>query len=172
MSVKRPNSVPRKSGHKGPGRQIASKKALATADRHAHWLQLRKDGKTYREIGEVEGVSHSTVQEAVVRRLRETVAEPANELRTLELMRLDEQRERLLKIVEKKANLFAENVLLKLSERRAKLTGLDAPTKLEVKPAREELWELVKGWLADPSPELVSALEDAGWTRRKELLLS
>lgn len=52
-------------------------------------------------------------------------------------------------------------------ELRGKFLGMFT-TKLEVKPPREQLWESVREWLADPSPELVAALNEAGWTRRKE----
>jgi transcriptional regulator with XRE-family HTH domain len=92
-------------------------------------MELRKKGLTYREIAAKEGVSHSTVQEAVVRRLSDTVAEPANSLRELELERLDA----LLKAVWTAAELGDPDAVasaLKVMAQRHKLLGLEAPSKV------------------------------------------
>ena len=62
--------------------------------------------------------------------LKATLQEPADELRTLELERLD----RLLLGVwgqAAKGNQGAVDRALKIMERRARLLGLDAPTKVQ-----------------------------------------
>lgn len=155
--------------HKGPGRSKTSPAAIETAQRHAKWLELKVAGKSFEAIAKLYGVTDSTVHEAVTRRLRETIKTPADELRTLELARLDAQLERLLKAIEdsKGLNAAAESLFLKESERRAKLLGLDAPAKtLDVTPPREETVERVRGLLLNPTEEFAALLAETGWVRR------
>lgn len=126
--------------HKGPRRDSTSADAIETAQRHAEWFKLRLAAKSYREIAELHGVHHSTVQEAISRRLKETLAEPANELRELELGRLDalidtawteatsltatDGKEHGTKLA------YMEQVRKLLADRR-KMLGLDAPSKVQ-----------------------------------------
>ena len=67
---------------------------LATA-RRVRALELRLQGRTYREIGAVLGCNPATAYRATQKALRLTLAEPAEELRTLELVRLDRLQEAL-----------------------------------------------------------------------------
>lgn len=155
---------------KGPGKSKTSPAAIETAQRHAKWLELKVAGKSFATIAELHGVAESTVHEAVTRRLRETIKTPADELRTLELARLDAQLERLLKAIESSngLNAAAESLFLKESERRAKLLGLDAPAKtLDVTPPREETVERVRGLLLNPTEEFAALLAETGWVRQR-----
>lgn len=156
---------------KGPGREKASPAAIEAVERHAAWVRAKLAGQTYREIAEAEGCAPSTVQEAVVRRLRETVAEPCADLRAIEVARLDAQLGRLtaataIPAEDEVIHAKAEELLLKVADRRAKLLGLDAPTKtLDVTPPREQTVERVRALLLEPTEEMAALLAETGWVR-------
>lgn len=108
-------------------------------------LELRKQGKSYRQIaiaiGRSKGLAHRWVGEMLL----ETLQEPANELRTLELERLDALSDALWPLIVKempddvadedradyRPSLKAVDSILRVMERRAKLLGLDAPVRTE-----------------------------------------
>lgn len=154
----------RRTGHKGPGRDSTSAKVIATAERHAKWLQRRKEGWTYRRIAEESGVALSTVEEAVEKQLLAIRREPAQALFALQLEALDDLIDKALVDVDDAVQRI--ELVRKLRADQRKMLGLDAPTKtMDVTPPREELWARVRLWLADPSPELVQVLGEAGWRR-------
>ncbi len=103
---------------------------IEEAQRRRRALELRVAGATYEEIAEALGyVSRGTAWKAVWRAYREGLRDPAEHLRELETERLD----RLQKAWWTKAlggDVSAFRYLLRLMERRAKLLGLDAPTKI------------------------------------------
>ena len=129
---------------------------LDTAERRAFVLRLRKMGGTYAEISSAatekfgidalpRGWDERYAYKDVARelqKLRTEVADAAEDVRALELQRLDD----LLKSVwmlalgkqETKTtpavapDYDAFDRVLKLMERRAKLTGLDAPTQQQL----------------------------------------
>lgn len=147
-----------------------------TAERDAEAARLRTRGLTYRAIAEQMGyASPSSVHDAVKRCLDAIVEEPGQEVRRLELERLDDMyaavmavlerehitisqgrivRKRVLdengdptivatdrdgkpvfreeEILDDAPVLAAVDRLLKIMERRAKLTGLDAPVKADI----------------------------------------
>ncbi len=126
---------------------------LETAERDAEAARLRKRSWTYQQIADHLGINRSSAYQAVQRVLKETVQEPAEDLRTLELERLDDMAQAVLKVLEKHhvtvSNgrivflgdepliddapvLAAVDRLLKIQERRAKLLGLDIPVKQEI----------------------------------------
>lgn len=135
----------------GKGRFV---KSPATARRDAEAAQLRADGKTYDQIAETLKFSdRSVARRAVERALAATVREPADELRQLELIRLDALWVEAVKVMTSEhvtvnngrvieidgvplkddgPTLSAIDRLLKIMERRAKLVGLDSATKVEV----------------------------------------
>jgi hypothetical protein len=87
-------------------------------------LELRKAGLAYSGIGEAMGISRNRAYRLVKKALLKIIKEPANEVLTMELSRLDH----LLFAVWDKASLgdpIAINSALKIMERRAKLLGLD-----------------------------------------------
>ena len=130
-----------------------SERRVQAHERQKQALQLRTAGVAYEEIAARLGYrGRSGAYAAVMRALRATLQEPADELRTLELERLD----RLLLGVwgqAAKGNQGAVDRALRIMERRAKLLGLDAPSKtelsgpqggpIEVNDAREQLLRLV-----------------------------
>jgi hypothetical protein len=94
-------------------------------------LTMRKAGVPFEVIADRVGYKDkSGAYRAWERAMKGLVTEPAEELRKLELARLDD----LLFAIWKKGtegDLGAIDKLLKISERRAKLAGLDMPTMLK-----------------------------------------
>ncbi|MEV6036019.1 hypothetical protein AB0L65_33030 [Nonomuraea sp. NPDC052116] len=127
-----------------------------TAARDAEAARLRVRGLTYRQIAAELGMAGpGKAHEAVQRVLKETVQDAADDLRAVELDRLDQMYQAALKVLETEHYaishgkvicleeggepladdgpvLQAIDRLLKIQERRAKLLGLDAPTKTNV----------------------------------------
>ncbi len=110
----------------------------------AHWrtlkaLELRLAGKGYQAIAdELRYKSPASAFKAVQRALKATLQEPADELRRLELSRLDELFDSLW---ERRHQAHVVDRLLSIMERRAKLLGLDAPTKVDISHRLRELAE-------------------------------
>lgn len=104
-------------------------------ERQIQVLELRQSGWSFRAIGEKLDISHvqawQDFQNALTE-LREVSNDKADDLRQLELERLDA----LTKALEPMAmvgNTNSINAYLRVMERRAKLLGLDAPEKKEFK---------------------------------------
>ncbi len=110
-------------------------RTLDTAERDGRACALRRDGATYQEIADRLGFAdRSAARHAVERALAAAVREPAAELRELELMRLDRLylvASELLDGDDLDVRLKAVDRLVRISERRSRLLGLDAPTKIE-----------------------------------------
>ena len=113
----------------GRGEHMASGQRIEAAERRRQSLELRKNGVDYRRIAELLGYrgqsgAHSAVQTA----LAEITRSAAEEVRTLELERLDA----LLFAIHDQVrvgHLPAIDRALRIMERRARLLGLDlAPT--------------------------------------------
>ena len=108
---------------------------LATVEREVWALELRTTGATYEQIAvEVGYAGKAGAWKAVQRALKATLAEPAGELRTLELARLDtlwaSMYERAIDPAARDAARCCE-VCLRIMARRARLLGLDAPQRIE-----------------------------------------
>lgn len=124
-----------------------------SAERDARACELRAQGWSYKRIAKEMGVDVHTVHDGVKRALRMIVQEPAEDVRTLELERLDRLYEAALAVLEREhvtvsqgkviyngtepllddgPVLQAIDRLLKIQERRARLLGLDAATKTNV----------------------------------------
>lgn len=136
----------------GKGRFIRS---IDTAERDAQACRLRSEGRNYDEIARDLGFSdRSLARRAVERALMAVIAEPAAQLRTLELARLDLllgkawgvlQAEHIVvsqgrvmahpdtgePMRDHTPVLHAIDRVLRISERRCKLLGLDAPVRVE-----------------------------------------
>jgi len=141
----------------GPKSPVATQfeRTLETAERDATCARMRSAGMTFAQIGAQVGLAESSVRAAVKRALRAAVAEPAEELRDLELDRLDTLWRTALGIMAKEhplvsngrvmkdpdgktlpddmPKLAAIDRLLKIQDRRAKLMGLDAPVKADLR---------------------------------------
>lgn len=94
-------------------------------------LGMRLAGAEFREIAEVLGVSATTVHSDVHRALAEIPAGEADELRRLEVSRLD-RLQRAVWTTALGGDLGAVDRALRIIDRRAKLLGLDAPQRMEV----------------------------------------
>lgn len=107
---------------------------MALLDRTA--LEMRQRGHAYSEIAITMGSSTATAHKRVQRGLRAIVREPAEEVLALERARLDKLLSAAFDIVDDpripaRDRISAINAARGLAERRSKLEGLDAPTKVE-----------------------------------------
>jgi len=107
---------------------------LIAAERERDALELRKTGMTYEQIAKKLEMSSTGAYKCVSRaleRLEAETGEKANEVRKLELERLDV----MLAGVWKKAqagNVYAVDRVLRIQERRSKYLGLDAQEESQV----------------------------------------
>lgn len=112
----------------------ASEKALESFERQVQAVELRKSGLGFQEIADRLGyASVSGAHKAVMSALRKTLQEPTDELRRLELERLDTMLHSLWPAIVAK-NAYTPRtveVALKVMDRRAALLGLDAPKQVE-----------------------------------------
>ena len=102
-------------------------------------LALRQEGMAYDDIAKEVGYnSYQACHKAVMTALHNTLAEPANELRTLEAQRLDKMMQsvwkRCIGYAKPDGTIFPPqpeliDSVLKIMARRAKMLGLDAPEK-------------------------------------------
>ena len=104
---------------------------IATQEKRAQALSLRKAGATYEQIGQHLGVTKQRAAQMVREAMDATIREPADNLRALEDQRLDDLL-RGLYAQAVKGDLGAIDRILRIMERRAKLLGLDAPVRTEV----------------------------------------
>lgn len=112
----------------------ASSKAISAAQRQARAVELRKAGHTFQHIADELGYAgHQGAYKAVMTALKKTLQEPSDELRTLEVERLDSMLNALWpQIIARNAYTpRAVEVALKVMDRRAALLGLDAPKVVE-----------------------------------------
>ncbi len=108
-----------------------SNNELQALDKQLLALQLRKAGASFEQVAKACGYANAGgAFKAVKTALKKTLQEPADDLRKLELARLDEAQAAIWAKV-KNGDLKAIDRLLRISERRSKLLGLDAPVKLE-----------------------------------------
>ena len=107
-----------------------------TAERKKSALALRIGGLSFSAIGDKLGISKQAAHTLVVNALRDTnaqTAEVADELRRLELERLDTAQAAIWEAV-LKGDVQAVDRFVRISKRRGELTGIDAPaqSKLEL----------------------------------------
>jgi hypothetical protein len=139
-----------------PGQQTRFERTAEVAARDAEILRARSElHLSYRQLAERFQMSKSGVEAAIQRGLRAIVAEPAADVRAMELERLDQlaraalgvlgtnhptvSQGRLVRgedgrpIADPMPRLHAIDRLLRISDRRAKLLGLDAPVKADLR---------------------------------------
>lgn len=113
-------------------KNATSSRALIALRRQQQAVELRRAGRSYREIAHQVGIGVASAHRlvaAAISKARVTVQDEVIEMRALELSRLDG----LLSSVwpaARQGNLGAIDRVLKIMERRAKLLGLDAPVKM------------------------------------------
>lgn len=94
-------------------------------------LEMRKAGLTYQRIANNLGYANPTgARKAVVAAMKKILREPADEVRELELARLDDMINSIWHLRHKPEYM---DRILKIMERRSKLLGIDAPIKQDVK---------------------------------------
>jgi DNA-binding transcriptional MerR regulator len=116
----------RRTGHRSPFR---NKPDIVERQRRA--VELRSAGVTYDEIAKALGYSNRKgAWKAVDAALKKTLREATEALREIERERLDQMLKAIWQRV-LKGEPKAIEVALRISERRARLDGLDAPKKLD-----------------------------------------
>ena len=127
----------------GRGVSMTGVSAITAAEKQRRALELRKAGATFEQIADSLGYAFpAAAAKAVKTALKRTIQEPADEVRELELARLDAMLFAIWPRV-KQGNLQAIDRALKIMARRAEYLGLDAPAKIDisvlVKQAAEQL---------------------------------
>lgn len=123
---------------------------VTTAERKKSALALRIGGLSFQAIGDKLGVTRQAAHALVVNALRDTnaqTAEAADELRRLELERLDTAQAAIWEAV-LKGDVQAVDRFVRISKRRGELTGIDAPTKSEVKVTDADIDSAIEQELA------------------------
>lgn len=137
---------------------MTSAQRLEAAERRKRALELRKQGKLLREIAVELGIHPSSARRIIyeaMTNLDDSSKQDAAELRHEELADLYLLEEELMaKFFGGSASLEVLDRIIKIKERRAKLTGIDAPVRSETKnltlgfnfdsATTEELVELAK----------------------------
>lgn len=116
----------------GQGESATSPRRLAAVDKQAQALELRKAGVSFDAIAAALGYrGKSGARQAVMGAIQKILREPVEEFVALELARLDDMGFALWPAV-RRGEEKAIARMLDVMVRRAKLIGLDAPTKLAV----------------------------------------
>ncbi len=124
-----------------PTESKTSPRKMRARDRELQALDMRKSGATYDQIGAALGITTQGAYKAIIRslrRLNEKNAEDSSELRRLEVERLDKMLAAIWNMVII-GDQGAIDRALKISERRARLFGLDAPTRTDLTSLGEKM---------------------------------
>ena len=115
-------------------------------------LKLSTQGHSWDYIAAQAGfASRGAAHNAVMRELNRNIAKDVDELRTRELHLLAQMQVEIWTLFMDKNNkgrLFAADRLLAISERRAKLMGLDQSTNAAIAAAQVVIREVPSGYLA------------------------
>jgi hypothetical protein len=112
-----------------PGESKTSPRALASALRMRKAFELRVSGLSYEAIGGELGVNHARAYQLVAKWLRRLLLEPAEEVRRLELERLDRAFAKVWEAAEANHDFSWVPHFLAIMDRRARLLGLDIRVK-------------------------------------------
>jgi hypothetical protein len=137
------------AGEYKPGEKVPE-----TVDRWRQALELRRSGESYQEIADRLGYANpSGAYDAVMGALKATLAEPAADVRRMEADRLDRLTLAAWPLATS-GDLKAMDRVLSIMDRRARLLGLDAPTRAVVETA-------VKGYAVGNGPDDLSRARPA-----------
>ncbi len=131
----------------GQGKK-SSAKAIGIQQRRRQVLELRRNGASIRAIAETLGYSHQLIHKDLKVALQAAIqqnTQSAEQNRQLELERLDALYLRVSKEVfnhVKTLDIQAVNTLLKISEQRAKLLGLNAPEAQSIRVEHKNVEQL------------------------------
>ncbi len=131
--------------------QRAGKRAARTTEMRRKALDLRIAGLPYDRIAQALGCSKAQAHRYVTAALEETrnrVAEQVEQVREMELQRIDAI---VVSLWQKRGDPRVADTLLRAGERRSKLLGLDAPERSEVTDKRSSI---IAQAIADAHPEL------------------
>ena len=109
---------------------ISQTKRVQSHERKLKALEMRKARASYAQIATALGVPKSTAWKLVQSALKQTMQEPSDDVRKLELESLDRLQFALWQQATQ-GNHGAVDRVLRVMERRAKLLGLDAPVRTE-----------------------------------------
>lgn len=166
----------------GKGESKVSAQRVATAERDAEACRLRVAGSTLEEIkNAINGIEEegkpkyppyrdeAHVYTQILTRIRNLPREAAEDIRTIELERLDDLQKRLWSQMLEKKDFNLVDKILKILDRRSKYLGLDADFNLrerEVAIAEAQalmLEKVIDGALGDAGldPEQLAAVREA-----------
>lgn len=144
-----------------------SPRRLAAARRQLEALELRMSGLTFRAIARRMGYGGpSGAHRAVMAALNRTVDEPSDELRRLELERLDKLQIMPWKLATVTGDLKAVDAVLAIMQRRARMLGLDSPIEYTIEDIRSIARKVHAVVRAEVDDEEVRAriFSALGWT--------
>lgn len=116
--------------HPKGGRPKGQPPKASVIEREQEVVKLRRGGLTWDLIGQRVGLTASGAYNAYERSLARVVADDINQIRALETERLDIAQSAIWGKVLQGDNASIAN-LLRIMERRAKLLGLDQPTRIQ-----------------------------------------
>ena len=168
-----------KTDGRGAGGEFV--RTVSTAEDDANAARMRASGFSYREIAKATNCSTSAAHDRVQRALAAVPVEAVRELRQVELERMDDLVKQMLVILRSdhplvshgrvmpglsdvRPKIAAVQTLLRISESRRRLLGLDEPIKHEVRvndKITEEIERLALelGVASDAVPVVVPELE-------------
>lgn len=174
--------------HRGNGEQAVSDalaqvpepadRQVAAQARRTKAVSMALAGLSYEQIGREMGINTTAAREMVARTIEDTRNYQVDQLRNVENARLDRAQAAIWSEV-LKGDVKAVNTFLRISERRAKMNGLDAPSKiqmsgsvkLEMHQALAELEDILDAEVLEDEPEVdVVALEEAAAMRHEPLV--
>lgn len=125
--------VPRAKGgkHRRGESRHSKEKIAAVEENHFKALEYRKRGYSYQQIGASMGVTAQTAWNWIESALKRTIQEPADDVRKLELERIDSMWVKPFEAA-MGGDVMAITTCLNLMKRRAQLLGIDAPTKIRL----------------------------------------
>jgi len=110
----------------GNSRSFGARDGISRAERLRNWIELRRQGFLESDIAHRDGVTQQAVSKAILKYLRAIPRREAADLREMESERLERLWAALMPAVEN-GEPRAIEAAVRISERRARLFGLDAP---------------------------------------------
>lgn len=142
----------------GTGTPKSGQQRLQAAEKERQALELRKQGATFDQIARAVGYAdRSAAYKAVMRGLKATLREPADEVRALYLERLDYVMACMAPRMAE-GNPQAAAAYIKALERQAALLGLDAPLKTEMRIDTEKVAQRISEATGLPVDEVISVM--------------
>lgn len=141
---------------------------LALQARRTKAVSMALAGLSDEQVGRELGISTSGARELIARTLEDTRNYQVDQMRQVENARLDRAQAAIWSEV-LKGDLKAINAFIRISERRSRMNGLDAPSKIqmsvsvkaEMHQALAELEEILDAEVVEEAETDVVALEEA-----------